>query len=147
MARLAATVRSVTVMAYRTDPREIQAAAAAVLAWGDRVGREVLVALELGPLADEARTVFRPAARGRLWVVQVGGRTALVLLREARANPLGAALEPQGAVPVDRSRTSFLGDRRRLREILPSLARAWLRHESFAGTALHGLLDLAGPSR
>jgi hypothetical protein len=147
MRRLAEIAGSLTVMAYRTDPLAIHAAAAPVLEWGDLSGRTVHVALESGNLPEEQRRIFRPASQGRLWAVPVGGRTALLLLDRARANANGSALEEGALRLVDQGWTSFLGDEVRLRRLLPNLIRSWLAHPSFAGIALHGLVAFSQPMK
>jgi len=137
--RLAATLDGLTVITDRTDPDGIRQAVTRFLAWGTRRGKPVQVALETGPAAAVERARFARAGAGELWLVPVGGGTALVLLKESAANLPGAAFrrEDAAAVPVERS--SF-GDRRaQLREMLDPLARTLGAWPGFAGFAFHGL--------
>jgi len=138
---LAGFVDGITVMDYRTDPIEIQSFAEPFLAWGQTSGVAVRIALENGPIADETIRYYRHAAAGSVWLVPIGGETAVVLLRNAAANPFGASFARDHDVTVPGSRISFLGDEHRLFALVPGLEnafRAWNR--SFAGMSFNGLL-------
>jgi len=89
--QLAPWVDHLTVMDYRTDPAQIRRFAEPFLAWGQRAGRPVRIALEAGPVADESALAFRPSASGALWRVTVGGRPVLILLDLPQHNPAGVA--------------------------------------------------------
>ena len=118
---VAGSVRMVTAMAYRTELEALTSAAEPLLAWGSEQGRPVRVALETGPVPEEAKA---PTA---LSLEKVGG--------VSDAATYGSA----GSRPTQQSRISFLGNEGAMsdaaRRAMPALA-AW---PSFAGVSYHGL--------
>jgi len=138
--QLARVVDGVAVMAYRSDAAAVAALAEPFLAWGAGQGLPVHVALESGPLPDEERTRFQPAAKGTLWHLDLGGRPILLWLDHERTNPHGPAFTAVDDQLLPGRRLSFAGDEVRLEETsrrLETVLRAW---SSFAGLALHGVL-------
>ncbi|WP_342235553.1 hypothetical protein [Inquilinus sp. OTU3971] len=142
--RLAAAADRFAVMAYRTRPDDIVAAAESALAWAGAHDRPMTVALEAGPLPDDRVQTFRPAAEGELWRVALDGRRILVLLDRRRANPAGQAYRRQGDHRLPAGRLSFLGDAAALTAATDRVRPVLSAWPAFAGIAVHGLLD--GPS-
>ena len=138
--RLAGVVQSVALMDYRTRIDDIERYAAPVLAWGTVYHRAVHIGLEFGPLGSEERLVFRRAPQGLLWRVRVGGREALLLLREPAESPSGAAYAQASRRDIAEDGLSFRGRDALLPTLLPALGRAFAPWPSYAGIALHGLL-------
>lgn len=140
--RLAAAADRFAVMAYRTGPDGIVAAAEGALAWAGTHDRPMTVALETGPLPDDRVQTFRPAAEGELWRVTLDGRRILVLLDRPRPNP--QAYRRQGDHRLPAGRLSFLGDTAALTAAIDRIRPVLSAWPAFAGIAVHGLLD--GPS-
>ena len=137
--RLAAAVDRMTVVTDRTDPIDIRRAVARFLAWGTRHSRRVEAALEAGPVADGERGAFVRAEAGELWLVPVGGESALILLKEPARSLPGIAFRQDDVTPVPAASRSFLGRRAELRETLAPLGRTLGAWPSFSGFAFHGL--------
>lgn len=133
----------VTVMAYRTTPADILTAAQPLLDWSASAARPLHVAVEAGPVGDETARAYRPAPTGDLLLVPQAGGDALVLLLAApvtlSASDRLYALERESVVPG--ARVSFLGDRRRLDEVIAQILPTLSAWPSFSGLALHGLID------
>lgn len=136
---LAGAATSVTVMDYRTDPAQARAFAQPLLDWGAVHGKAVRIALEAGPVAAERQRRYVRADAGDLWVVDVDGQPVLLLLRGARANPLGPAYRLAHERLLDGSATTFHGREAALLDLLPALERHFAAWESFGGIALHEL--------
>ncbi len=137
-------VARVTVMAYRTEPAGVVAAAEPLLAWGARHGVPVRVALEMGRLPDETEERFRPIDRkaqdgGDLVLLPVGDKVAALLLREGAAVREGKALARAGTAQVRAERLSFMGDAGRMAAAAETLRGPLSAWPSFAGFAYHGL--------
>lgn len=139
--RLAAAADRFAVMAYRTGPDDIVAAAESALAWAGTHDRPMTVALEAGPLPDDRVQTFRPAAAGELWRVAVDGRRILVLLDRPRANPEAQVYRRQGDHRLPAGRLSFLGDTAALTVAIDRIQPVLSAWPAFAGIAVHGLLD------
>jgi hypothetical protein len=139
--RLAAAADRFAVMAYRTGPDDIVAAAESALAWAGAHDRPMTIALEAGPLPDDRIQSFRPAAEGELWRVALDGRRILVLLDRPRANPAGQAYRRQGDHQLPAARLSFLGDAAALTAAIDRVQPVLSAWPAFAGIAVHGLLD------
>ena len=139
--RLAAAADRFAVMAYRTRPDEIVAAAESALAWAGAHDRPMTVALEAGPLPDDRVQSFRPAAEGELWRVTLDGRRILVLLDRPRASPAGQAYRRRGDHRLPAGRLSFLGDAAALTTAIDRIRPVLSVWPAFAGIAVHGLLD------
>ncbi len=133
-------VDGITVMNYRTEPQQIVANALPYLEWGHRHERLVRIALEAGPLENQTLRSYRPSRIGRLWQVDIGGETALLLRRFPAENPHGPAFARSHESPVPASRTTFHGDTKRLDALLPRLIRHWSAWPAYAGVALHEYL-------
>jgi hypothetical protein len=139
--RLAAAADRFAVMAYRTAPDGIVAAAESALAWAGAHDRPMTVALEAGPLPDDRVQSFRPAAEGELWRVTLDGRRILILLDRPRASPVGQAYRRRGDHRLPAGRLSFLGDTAALAAAIDSIRSVLSAWPAFAGIAVHGLLD------
>jgi hypothetical protein len=141
---VAGSVSGVTAMAYRSEPAEIAAIAEPLLAWGVAAGKKVRIALEAGPVAAESEERFRPAASGRLAVLQVGGEgRALLLAGEGRIE--GAQMfASAGRASVEPGRISFLGNEAEMVRAAGRLRAAFGAWSSFEGLSYHGIDWLAG---
>ncbi len=134
-------VDGITVMNYRTEPGEIRDAAMQFLFWGADQRRHVRIALEAGPLPDQTRWHYRPFPLGRLWQIDIGDNSALVLLDKPQPNDAGAAYALSYAVEVPADRTTFRGRRPALQPLIAELENLWAAWPSFAGIAVHEYLQ------
>ena len=134
---IAPWVDSLTVMDYRTDPKDIYRFAVPFLDWGDRHGKAVRIALEAGFIAPETRYRYEKAAIGELWQIQLGRQDFLVLLKQPQINPHGAAFRLSNTFEISASATTFHGDSARLLRQLPILETMFSAWPGFAGMALH----------
>jgi hypothetical protein len=137
---LAGIVNGITVMDYRTDPIAVASFAEPFLAWGQKTGTPVHIALENGPIPDETIRYYRRAPAGILWLMPLGDSAAVVLLRQPAANPSGPSFAPDHDVTLPGSRISFLGDAPRLIALASQLDDAFRAWSSFAGLSFNGLL-------
>ena len=135
------SIRSLTAMAYRTDPDAIVSAASGVLAAGQELGLPVNVALEAGPLEDEYLFVYRRSPSGELLLSPDQGPEQTVSLFSDAVHPQGdaAAFSYSHSVTAPASRVSFLGDGEALEAALNETRARLAAHPSFAGIALHGV--------
>lgn len=133
----------VTVMAYRTAPSEILAAAEPMLAWSTEAGRPLHVALEAGPVGDETTRTYRRAKSGDLLLVTEpgGGGLALLLAQPVTLTASDRLYSQQRESTFPGARVSFLSDRHRLEEALTQVSARSSAWPSFSGIALHGLID------
>ena len=139
MKGLAASASAVNVMNYRTDPEQIRRFAVPFLDWGTVHGKKVRIALEAGPVDVEQQRRYARAQEGELWLVRVEQTPVLVLLKEARRNPLGPAFRLESQSVFDGSATSFHRDPSRLVKLLPELESVFAAWPAFSGIALHEL--------
>jgi hypothetical protein len=116
------TAASVTVMAYRTSPEAILTAAEPVLAWGAAAGRPVNVALESGPVEDEASRVYAASDRGPVLVLPLGSGALVVLLDAAASVPGAQAFTLRRESVSPANRVSFLGSHAAMRGAAEVLA-------------------------
>lgn len=130
-----------TVMDYRTDPREILAFARPFLDWGVVHNKGVRIALEAGPVDSEEQWRFVQAQAGALWLVPFPRHAVLLLLGQDAPNPHGPAFKLEGRRTLDGSATTFHRDPQRLLKLLPTLEADFSAWKSFAGVALHELRD------
>ncbi|MES3022882.1 MAG: hypothetical protein V4857_15015 [Pseudomonadota bacterium] len=137
LARLAASVDSLTVMNYRTDPDQIKRSAQPFLEWSLRHRRGVRIALEAGPIDDEALRHYRPAERGTLAIVTLGEQAVLVEFDGALALPGGSSFDFSHQTMSDGGRVGFAKQRPALVQLLPELESLWSAWPGFAGVALH----------
>ena len=139
MPALARGADSITIMAYRTKPQAIVAAAEPLLAWAGRAGRRARIALENGPLPDETHRVYQRRTGGELRIERDSeGRFFAVLDPGGRE---GARFGFSHEIAVPAANVSFLGDRARLDSVaalVEPLLAAW---PAFAGIALHGVIE------
>lgn len=138
---LAPHVQSVNVMNYRTDPVQLQQFAEPFLSWGARQGIPVRIALEAGPIGDEARWHFRAVDhvndKSTLWHLPLAGEQLLVLLEAPAAPATGIGYQFVRQSRFEGSRLTFRGDRARMDRVMGELESVWRAWPSFAGLALH----------
>lgn len=143
MSAINRVAKRVTVMAYRTTPAEILAAAEPMLAWTAFASLPLHVAVEAGPVGDETTRTYGRAETSDLVLLPQAEGGALVLLLTAPTRLSAThrlyALERENVVPG--SRVSFLGDRQRLDEAVAQLSSSLSAWPSFSGFALHGVID------
>lgn len=133
-----ASITSITVMNYRTDPNQIQAFAEKFLAWGELRQKQVYIALESLTMIEEELRTYTQADRGELWRFDFKVAQILVLLQQTEILPGGQAYRFSHSRKVDGSETSFFkqpGELIKLLAILEAQFGAW---SSFAGLVLHG---------
>jgi hypothetical protein len=135
-------LRRVTIMAYRTAPDAIVAAAEPILAWAVTTGLPVDVGLESGPLPAERRDTFIAADVGELHVIPLGQLAAVVLLDGADAAAQGRAFRFSHSMRVDLRRVSFAGAAAPLAQVMAAVAPDLAAWPAMRGFALHGLADL-----
>ena len=136
---LAPHVDVVTVMNYRTDRNLILEFADPYLSWSQGARRAVRIALEAGKLPDPPVRVYRPDARGELWIIPLRTRALALLLEQPAAGLPGSAFRYSHDNPPSARRITFHGELAKLRELLPALEDTWRAWPDFAGIALHGL--------
>ena len=134
---LAPHVDSVAVMNYRTDPARIRQSAEPFLAWGTRHRRSVRIALEAGPIDDEIVRHYRPAPSGELWLLDLAGLPALVLLDSAAPPPSGQAYAYSHETRALGSAITFRGKASSLAALVEQLEQEWRAWQAFRGIALH----------
>ena len=134
---LAPHVDSAAVMNYRTDPARIRQSAEPFLAWGARHGRSVRIALEAGPIDDEVVRHYRPAPSGELWLLDLAGLPALVLLDGAAPPPAGRAFAYSHETRAPASAITFRGKAGSLVPLVEQLEQEWRAWQAFRGIALH----------
>ncbi|MFW2403372.1 MAG: hypothetical protein ACN4GT_01315 [Gammaproteobacteria bacterium] len=137
---MAQYVVGITVMNYRTESQQILANAAPYLKWGHEYARHVRMALEAGPIEDQTLHNYRPSRTGRVWQIEIGSETALLLRKAPAANPHGPTFARSHDSPVPASRTTFHGQREKLDALLPRVIRQWSAWPAYAGVALHEYL-------
>jgi len=134
-----ASIASITVMNYRTDPEQIREFAEKFLAWGERRQKAVYIALESLPLPEEDRRTYRQAESGELWRFDFKAAPVLLLLQQQAPNlPGEKAYRFSYSRKIDGSSTSFFQKPSVLIELLPTLEKQFGAWSSFAGIALHG---------
>ncbi len=138
--KLALPGLSITVMNYQTDPALLLHAAEPFLAFGQRAGIPVRMALESGRLPDETRRYYAGNVKtGELWLLDVQHNPVLLLLAAPVAGLPGQLFSFTEQKPVSASTTTFAGDLLRLGAVADEVASQWSGWSSFAGIALHGL--------
>jgi hypothetical protein len=136
---IAPSISGITIMAYRTDAGAVSRIAEPLLTWGGAAGKRVRVALEAGPVGDEAEERFISAPRGRIAVARVGGKVTATLLSEEEAVPGSVMFASTGRTRTPPERMSFLGAEQRMRETAEALAAPLASWPAFDGFAYHGL--------
>lgn len=146
---VADSVEQITVMDYRTDPKEIRQKAIRFLDWGFRNQKAIEIALETLPLAAEQRRYYQSAPQGELWRLELGAKRVLLLLNEPRTAVAGiTSYRFASARLIDGTDISFYSKKDQLDALLPILARELSVWPSFSGLAVHGLDEgLAGASQ
>lgn len=136
--------RSITVMAYRSDPAAIQAAAEPLLAWGALNRVPVHVALEAGPLPDELTQHYaldHSAEKSIMWTIPMDDTEMLVRLDRPLRLERGHGYQWTHDSLTPASQISFLGNWPRMRAAVDALQHVFPAWTSYAGMSLHGLLD------
>lgn len=132
---------SVTVMAYRTSPEAVQAAAEPFLTWGVAAGKPVRVALETGPVEDEVSRSYAAAERGPVLVAQTTAGALVLYLGEPLAGPDAQAFAMVRETVAPADRISFLGNNDAMASVSANLETELQSWPSFAGLAFHGLIQ------
>lgn len=139
LANVEASIISITVMNYRTNPEQIIEFAEKFLAWGDQRKKAVFIALESLAMPEEDRLVYRQAKSGELWHFEFKTAPILLLLKQqAQDLPEGKAYRFLYSRKIDGSGSSFFRRPSDLLKLLPSLEAQFGAWSSFAGIALHG---------
>lgn len=137
---MTAWVDSITVMDYRTDPWRIQQQALPYLSWAVHHRKNVRIALETGPVADETRLVFHHDNTGQLRVVHVGELSLLLRLAAPITNGDDQTFTLTEQIAVPGSVVSFHGHTDEMLKRLPQLEQALGVWPTFVGLALHEVL-------
>lgn len=131
---------SVTVMNYQTDAARLRDGAEPFLAWGERQGVSIRIALETGPIANETRKRYAfDMNGGELWLTHIGEQPALLLFGTSQRGLGGRAYAFQQQTEVGGGNYSFAGNDGALRAAIAELEPEWAQRSSFSGIALHGL--------
>ncbi|WP_176594039.1 hypothetical protein [Sphingobium sp. EM0848] len=132
LASARASLHEIIVMAYRTDPQRVLDAAES---WLDEAGPPVRIAIETGPVAQEATRFYRRAPRGTLKLSDAGaellnapesagaGQAVFAFARESGTDPAGVSFHGAPSLAAEAERT------------LVSLLSGW---PGFAGFRVHG---------
>jgi hypothetical protein len=139
------SISRITVMAYRTDVRQVERIAERWLSWGVERGMPVEIALENGPLQAEIHRTFMRAERGNV-AVDRSRNSHLVRLfaAEVGTSDTQAAYAFSHEVEVPPLQISFLNDRAALASATERLTLTLAAWSSFAGFSVHGLIASGG---
>jgi hypothetical protein len=138
-------LRSITIMAYRTELGQIMDAAAPALIFAERAGLPATVGLEAGAIAEERRSIFRRAVAGDLHLAGLGDVTAALLLDAPQPGTETRAFRRSHSVLSDPTRVSFFGRTPRLFDVARSLTTALTAYPAAQRIAFHGLSDFESP--
>ena len=139
LADVEASIVSITVMNYRTDPEQIREFAEKFLGWGELRQKAVYIALESLAMTEEDLRVYRQAESGELWRFDFKAAPVLLLLQQqAQDLPGEKAYRFSYSRKIDGSGTSFFRQPNALMVLLPTLEKQFGAWSSFAGIALHG---------
>ncbi|WP_336952591.1 hypothetical protein [Sphingobium aromaticivastans] len=127
-----ASIREIIVMAYRTDPQLILDAAES---WLAEAGPPVRIAIETGPVAQEAERLYRRAPSGTLKLSDAG---ADLLAAPEAAGPAASTFALVRETRTDPARISFHGAPSRAAEAERALLPLLSGWPGFAGFRLHG---------
>ena len=134
-----ASIASITLMNYRTDPEQIREFADKILAWGELRQKAVYIALESLSMDEEERRMYTRAQSGELWRFDFKAAPVFLLLQDqAQDLPGGMAYRFVYSRKIDGSSTSFFQQPGALKKLLPALEKQFSAWSSFAGMALHG---------
>lgn len=140
LAGLASRVDRLTVMDYRTDPAQVLQSALPFIEWGRRHDRPVRIAVESGPLPDLETRRYATAARGELWLVELGGQHLYLLLDAAFASDGSVRVfASRGGHLVRATQTTFYRRPEALWRMVARLEDEFAAAAGFAGVAIHGL--------
>jgi hypothetical protein len=147
LAEVRPALRAVTVMAYRTRPEQILAVAAPALLFAERAGLPATVGLEAGPIAQDRRSIYRPAATGDLHLAVLGDISAALLLDKPRPAANTRAFRQSHFIRSDPGNVSFLGRLPQLHAATAELSRALTAYPAAQRIAFHGLHAFESPSK
>ena len=134
------SIDRITVMDYRTDPKQIKRKASPFFDWGSRNNKAIDIALETLPMPQEERRSYQQAEAGELWRIQLADKTIVLLLKNARASDAGViSYRATHARWVDGTDISFYKNKEKLWALLPLLQSDFSAWPSFSGLAIHGL--------
>ena len=134
------SIDRITVMDYRTDPKQIKRKASPFFDWGSRNNKAIDIALETLPMPQEERRSYQQAEAGELWRIQLAGKTILLLLKNARVSDGGViSYRATHTRLVDGTDISFYKNKEKLWALLPLLQSDFSAWPSFSGLAIHGL--------
>lgn len=134
------SINRITVMDYRTDPRQIRCIATQFLAWGERNGKSIDIALETLPIEQEDRRHYRQAESGELWRLHLGGGTVLLLLSNSHQPNSGiTSYRYTNTKQIDGTDISFFRKKDSFKGLLSPLETELSAWPSFSGLAIHGL--------
>jgi hypothetical protein len=130
----------ITIMAYRTEPGAVLAAAAPLVEWASPRNVPVAIALESGALPAERRDRFVPAPDGELHLVGLGDLAGAILLdRPQPAMPGATAFSRISTTSADQGRLTFHGQPDRLAAAVGEITRDLAAWPIAVGIAMHGL--------
>ena len=134
------SIDRITVMDYRTDPKQIRRKASPFFDWGSRNNKAIDIALETLPMPQEERRSYQQAEAGELWRIQLAGKTVILLLKNIRASDAGViSYYASHTRWVDGTDISFYKNKEKLWALLPLLESDFSAWPSFSGLAIHGL--------
>ena len=145
-------LRSITIMAYRTEQAKILDAAAPALLFAERAGLPATVGLEAGPIAAERRNIFRRvkdsrATAGDLHLASLDGVTAALLLDAPRAESATMVFRRSHSVLSDPANVTFHGRTPQLFGVARTLATALTAYPAAERIAFHGLSAFESPKK
>jgi hypothetical protein len=135
-------IGQLTIMAYRTDPAAVIAAAAPLLSWASANDVPATVALEAGPLGRDQREIFVRSSAGELHLVPLGDVAGVVLLSNTKKLSGGVAYRRSHAVGSDPARVTFAGRPAELFRVADDISTDLSAFPSAQRIAFHGLADL-----
>ena len=134
-------IDSVNVMNYRTDIHLIKQFAQPFLEWGLDANRQVSIALEAGPIADESRWHYRKQKTGKLLHLKGLSYPLLILLNSEHSDREIGVFKQYRASALKGDVVSFQEDLDSLIKLLPEIESLWAQWPSFEGISLHGFED------
>lgn len=143
--RVARAISGVTVMAYRTDPVQVERFAEAWLNWGAGHEVQIGIALENGVVRTEFHRTFVRAERGKLLIDRSTPRqTVKMLVRNVTGSYTKPVYSFSHETEVDPARISFLGDQLKLAEATSRLGQTLTAWNSFDMVLVHELIASGG---
>lgn len=142
LASVIGAISRVVVMAYRTDPDEVEAMAEPWLHWGAQQGRPVAIALEAGALPDDVQRSYARAPEGEV-TIRFNGPVAEVALYPGSIRPQagGTAYRQVRETVLPATRLTFAGQPDALQAVRERLVRHLSGWSAFDGLVLHEVLS------